>query len=86
MFKFFLLNVKIYQGIFFVLGGGNHDTVHYTQFAGKTVIVFVRQLRRSIDTMTFSLNIKHADYKLNKTFGLVNWALISPIKFAVIKF
>ena len=44
----------------------------------------VRQLWRS--TMTFSLNIKHADYNLKNTFGLVHWALISPIKFAAIRF
>ena len=53
----------------------------YTPFAGKTSYRNVRQLRRSIDAMTFSLNIN-----LKNTFGLVHRAVISPIKFAAIKF
>ena len=49
-----ILNVKLTnQEKFFLLGGGNHDKVHCTQFAGTIGYRNVRQLWRSIDTMAF---------------------------------
>ena len=43
------------RDFFFLLGEGNHDTVYYTQFAGKTDYRNVKHLWRSIDIMIFSL-------------------------------